>query len=143
MNLLRVLFDPDGLRPLTVNFARVARFLLHRLEQEIALRAGDEELEQLLAELEGYGSLPGSDREIERSAELDVDRPVLPIHLSRDGVDIRLFSVIMAVGAPRDVTVEELRVETFLPADRATDEYLRSASWDVRASDGKGAPTST
>jgi hypothetical protein len=51
---------------------------------------------------------------------------VLPVHLRKDGIDIRTFSTIMTLGTPQDVTLQELRVETFFPADEASDQVLRS-----------------
>ena len=128
VNLLRLLFDPEGLRPCTVNFEEVATSLLARLEREAAARPGDAELRALLEELHRQapaGSLEPGSRD---AANLGSgDAPVLPIHLRRDGVDLRLFSMIMAVGTPRDVTVEELRVETFFPADPESEGVLREA----------------
>jgi len=42
---------------------------------------------------------------------------LLPIHIKRDDIELRLFSTIMTLGTPRDVTLQELRIETFFPAD--------------------------
>lgn len=119
-NQLRLLFDPERLRPLTVNFTAVARFLLDRLEEEIALRSGDERLEQLRRELEGYGPLPDADPGRRPPDQM----PALPIHLRRDGRDLRLLSFLMTVAAPREVGLQEIRVETFLPADEDSSELL-------------------
>ena len=52
-----------------------------------------------------------------RSADL-----LLPIHIRKDDVELRVFSTIMTLGTPRDITLQELRLETFFPADRASDE---------------------
>jgi hypothetical protein len=45
---------------------------------------------------------------------------------AKEGIDIRTFSTIMTLGIPQDVTLQELRVETFFPADAAPDHVLRS-----------------
>lgn len=119
-NQLRLLFDPQRLRPLTVNFTAVARFLLDRLEEEIALRSGDRKLEGLRRELEGYGTMPAADPGRRPPDEM----PALPIHLRKDGRDLRLLSFLMTVAAPREVGLQEIRMETFLPADEESAELL-------------------
>lgn len=47
---------------------------------------------------------------------------LLPIHIKKDDIELRLFSTIMTLGTPRDVTLQELRIETFFPADEASEE---------------------
>ena len=53
---------------------------------------------------------------------------LLPIHIRRGDLDLRLFSTIMTLGTPRDVTLQELRIETFFPADAASDATWRRLS---------------
>ena len=53
---------------------------------------------------------------------------LLPIHIRRGDVELRLFSTIMTLGTPRDVTLQELRIETFFPADAASDATWRRLS---------------
>jgi hypothetical protein len=48
------------------------------------------------------------------------------VHIRKDGLDLRLFSAIMTLGTPQDVTLQELRIETFFPADAATEQLLRA-----------------
>ena len=55
-----------------------------------------------------------------------VDELVLPVQLRKDGVEIRTFSTIMTLGTPQDVTLQELRIESFFPMDEATAALLRS-----------------
>jgi hypothetical protein len=52
--------------------------------------------------------------------------PVLPIHFRRDGTSLRLFTTIATLGTPRDVTLEEIRVEFFFPMDEATAQAFGS-----------------
>lgn len=119
-NQLRLLFHPEGLRPLTVNFDAVGRFLLDRLEEEIALRPEDGRLEELRAELEDLTPGPSVDPVRRGPDEL----PALPIHLRKEGEDLRLLSFLMTVAAPREVGLQEIRVETFLPADEQSGDVL-------------------
>ena len=46
---------------------------------------------------------------------------LLPIHIRTDDIELRLFSTIMTLGTPQDITLQELRVETFFPADSASE----------------------
>lgn len=120
-NLLEVLFDPGRLRPLTVNFEEVGGFLWDRLEEVIALHPEDRELEALRARLESLGPVPEAGP---RDAP-GGDAPALPVHLRKDGADLRLLSFLMTVAAPRAVALQEARMETFLPADPDSETLLR------------------
>ena len=50
----------------------------------------------------------------------DAQSPVLPMHFQRNGVSLRLFTTIATLGTPRDVTLEEIRIEFFFPMDEPT-----------------------
>ena len=52
--------------------------------------------------------------------------PVLPVHFLHDGTSLRLFTTIATLGTPRDVTLQEVRIEFFFPMDEATARVLRS-----------------
>ena len=119
-NHLRLLFDPEGLRPHVVNFDEVAHFLWDRLEEEIVLHPEDEVLEELHRELQAFDTAPESLPDVPEGE----GPPALPIHLRRDGVDLRLLSFLVTMAAPRDAALQDLRIETFLPADEESDEFL-------------------
>jgi hypothetical protein len=51
--------------------------------------------------------------------------PFLPLQVAHEGVRLNLFTTITTLGTPRDVTVHELRLESFFPADAATAEWFR------------------
>jgi hypothetical protein len=77
----------------------------------------------LLAEL---SALPGM-RDASRAAP-NLDRralPFLPLSLRKDGVELNLFTTITTLGTPHDVTVHELRLESFFPADAASADWFR------------------
>ena len=119
-NHLRLAFHPLGARRFIVNWDEVARHLLGRAERELAPAADDPRAAALLAELRGYaGPLP----RIPASPASDL---LVPIHIRRDALELRLFSTIMTLGTPRDVTLQELRLETFFPADAASDAVWRA-----------------
>jgi transcriptional regulator with XRE-family HTH domain len=123
-NVMRTCFHPDGLRSRVLDWERFATMVLHRLEREIVDRPFDGRLADLLTEARTY---PGV-------ADLPVRDPLpsgndlmVPLLLETDRGTLRFISMIATIGAPFDVTLEELRIETLLPADRVTEEALRTA----------------
>src|SRR5262245_30290385 len=118
-NHLRLVFHPLGARRWIVNWDEVARQLLGRAERDLGQSAPDEIGIALLAELRGYGVPERSRR---GSASLTPADLLLPIHIRKDGLELRLFSAIMTLGTPQDVTLQELRVEEFFPADAESEE---------------------
>lgn len=125
LNANRLVLHPEGVRPRTDNWAEVAANILQRLEREQAHRPADEALADLLAEVLTY---PRS-AELRRSTELPTGSDLLVTlrATSRSGARIRLVSTIATIGAPYDVTLDELRLETFFPGDEATAAIL--ARW--------------
>ena len=123
INMLRFTLHPLGLRRFIVNWDEVCRRLLLRAHRELGGPIEDDEAASLLAELHAYPGVP--DKPIVPTPST-VDELVLPVHLRKDGVEIRTFSTIMTLGTPQDVTLQELRIETFFPADEASDRILRS-----------------
>ena len=121
-NLLRLFFHPHGLKPLVVNWKAIAPVLWHRACRE-ADALGGREMKEVLAELSPY-----QDAETLRAAEDTVLVPVLPLEMQKDGLRVSLFTVIATFGTAQDVTADELRIESFFPADEATDAFFRGAS---------------
>ena len=122
-NSFRLLFHPGGLRPWVVNFRDVGAAMIQRLHREASLQPNDEVTGQLLAETLDDRTLPADWRFHNLDAELPV---VLPLHLKKGDIELRLFTALTTLGTALDVTLNELRIETFLPADEATEQLLRS-----------------
>ena len=116
-NHLRVLFHPLGLRRVIVNWTDVSRHMLALAERELGHDEDDQPAAELLRELREYAG----GGEVERSAG-EPERLLLPVHIRAEGLDLRLFSTIMSLGSPRDVTLQELRIETFFPADAESEQ---------------------
>ena len=114
-NLLRLVFHPLGIRRCVVNWDEVARHLFARAQRELAWLAGDDTATTLLRELTEWAG-PAVHQPAVRT-ELRPADLLLPVHLRKDGQELRLFSTIMTLGTPQDVTLQELRIETFFPAD--------------------------
>ena len=122
LNALRVLMHPDGLAPRVVNFAEYTARLVDRVRRE-AEAFGDPGLAELHDELLGYPGVAGSPSPTDTAGE------VVTTLVLRDGeATLRFFSTLATFGTARDVTVEELSIEQFFPADALTAETLR-ARW--------------
>jgi transcriptional regulator with XRE-family HTH domain len=126
-NFLRLAFHPLGARRFIVNWDEVARHLLGRAERELASPAADRRAAALLDEVRGYAGPAIAPDAAQASPSLAGDL-LLPIHVRRDGLELRLFSTIMTLGTPRDVTLQELRLEAFFPADAASEAVWRTLS---------------
>ena len=119
-NHLRVVFHPLGARRWIVNWDEVASHLLGRAERELTQFTEDDTGTALLAELREYvGSSPLRAPPHIRAADL-----LLPIHIKKDGLELRLFSTIMTLGTPQDVTLQELRIECFFPLTAETERNV-------------------
>jgi transcriptional regulator with XRE-family HTH domain len=124
-NVLRLSLHPEGLAPRIENLAQWRGHLLARLRHQLDA-TGDPLLADLLAELRGYplrsgrGDTSGDDRDDAGGAAV-----VVPLRLQAGGQLLSFFSTTTVFGTPRDVTVSELAIESFLPADPATAEALR------------------
>jgi transcriptional regulator with XRE-family HTH domain len=119
VNVLRLSLHPDGVAPRILNLGEWRGHLLGRLRRQVALTA-DPELADLLAELAGYPCDQPDDVDLHGPAEV-----VVPMRLRVDGTDLALLSTVATFGTPLDVTVAELVIETFFPADEATGDWLR------------------
>jgi transcriptional regulator with XRE-family HTH domain len=121
VNCIRLALHPDGLAPRILNLGEWRGHLLHRLSRELQL-TGDPQLEVLLDEVRDY---PGP---IAPDAP-DAGAIMVQLRLATDdGGELAFFSTITTFGTAADITVSELSVEAFFPADEATARRLRPAA---------------
>jgi len=125
VNLADALVAPDVLRPFLVNWADVVRYFIRLIEGDVAA-SGSAETAALLDRLLAYEGVRAA---VAPSAPEAADGPVLPMHFRKDVTALQLFTTIATLGTPRDVTLQELRVECFFPMDDATARTLRA--WAV------------
>jgi transcriptional regulator with XRE-family HTH domain len=123
-NLLRLLFSP-ALRSLLVNWEVVARIALGRAHRE-AIWSRDQELEDLAGEL--AEQLPAA---AAASTLDDTGMAFIPVEMRSGDVTLRFLSSITTLGAPQDVSLQELRIEAYLPADDVTDRQARRESEEL------------
>lgn len=121
-NILRATFHPEGFRPYIANWEQVAPVMLNRTRREAAA-SGNGALLKLLDEILAYPGIPAAWRAPDWQAP---PPPVLPLDLVKGDLRLRLFSMITTFGTPQDITTDELRVETFFPADAASAQLLRA-----------------
>jgi len=120
-NVLRVSLHPQGLAPMVVNLAAWREHVFARLQRQ-ATATGDPLLTQLLAELR---ALPVPAGCVEAEGAPLTDEVAVPLTLHSPLGTLNFITTVTVFGAPHDVTVSELAVETLLPADEATAATLR------------------
>lgn len=122
VNVMRLSLHPAGLAPRIANLPAWRAHLLARLRQQIELTA-DALLTELLGELSAYPAPKGS--EPRSPAARDDDGVVVPFQLLTEGGLLTFFSTTTIFGTPLDITLSELALESFFPADAATAEAVR------------------
>jgi transcriptional regulator with XRE-family HTH domain len=124
-NLLYLTLHAHGARPYIRNLDEIGPLLVQRAYRDYALRRGTATgafLEALRAAVDIPATWP--------TAEVP-SSPVLPLILAKDGIELELFSLIATFGTPADLTTDELRIETFYPANPATEQVLHAMSAGV------------
>lgn len=128
INVFRASLHPDGLARYTRNFAEWTLIVLGALHRQVQ-RFGDARLQALLTEVQGYPNvqaaladraLPGAGAPMPLIVPYELDLPGLGA--------VRFFTTLTTFGTPRDITLEELCVELFYPADDASALQLRAAA---------------
>jgi transcriptional regulator with XRE-family HTH domain len=122
VNVLRVSLHPEGLGPRIANFGQWRAHVLERLKSQVEATA-DAQLRPLMDELSAYPAPPAG----EPVEEADFGGVAVPLQIRTETLGLLSFlSTTTLFGAPLDVTVSELALESFLPADSHTAEALRS-----------------
>ena len=123
MNAIRLILHPEGVRQFIVNWDQVAGAALRRLDHEIAHRPTDAVLVALRDEVLGFRDVP----ELQKNPVQPLAEDLLvPFHYRIGEIELKLFSTIATIGEAHDITLEELRLESFFAVDAATEELLRS-----------------
>lgn len=119
-NALRATLHPDGMAPRILNFREWSGHLVERLRRELAA-TGDAELEALLDEILAY---PGVKADPAPPADVVAAEIVLPLQLQTEGAVLSFISTVTTFGTAADVTLAELTIEAFYPADSETAAVL-------------------
>jgi hypothetical protein len=118
VNLMRVVFDPQGLRPFIVNWEEVARHLLQRTYCEANSLIESQQSTLLFNELLSY---PDASELWNTSSHVEPHTLLLTMHLQKGNLNWQFFSTLATLGTPYDITLQEIRIECFFPADAETE----------------------
>ncbi|WP_017626199.1 helix-turn-helix domain-containing protein [Nocardiopsis chromatogenes] len=124
LNMLRATLHPKGLAPRIRNLAQWRAHVLRRVRRQLD-RTASPVLADLLAELSAYPA-PAPDGTEEAPAPGRLDDIAVPMHVATDHGDLALLYTVTVFGAARDVTLDEIAIESFYPADPATAKLLRA-----------------
>lgn len=122
-NIMRLMVHPQGLRPYVENWEEVGVSLVYRLQHEERAEDANSPTALLLQELQrelrdpllsAIGLFPPE------------QLPVLPLTFVKADQRLSFFSIISTLGTPRDITLQELRVESLFPADAETANAMQS-----------------
>jgi hypothetical protein len=128
-NVFRFSLHPQGLAAFTLNFDEWASYLLAQLRR-LVVSTGDHDVAALEAEVLAYPNVVDLSARADSSGD-DEPQLLVPCRLLVGGAELSLFTTLTTFGTPRDITLDELAVELFFPADPITEAILRS-------SDGSG-----
>jgi len=121
VNLAMALVSPDGLRPFILNWAEVALYFVRGVQAD-AVADGTPETAELLTRLLGIPGVPALSHVLPPD---ETQAPVLAIHFRRRETSLRLFTTIATLGTAHDVTLQEVRIECFFPADDASAQIFQ------------------
>lgn len=124
INVLRLSLHPKGLAPRILNLPEWRAHLMERLRRQVELTA-DPVLSNLLDELRGYPA-PISSRPRRPANGGEAANVFVPVQFASEAGTLSFFSTTTVFGTPVDITLSELAIEAFFPADQATAEALRT-----------------
>ena len=104
-----------------MNWQEIAACLIHNVHREIAA-TGAESLVQLRDELLSYPGVPARWRTLDAVSPVN---PFVAMHLRKGDVSMSFFSTITQFATPRDITLQQLKIECFFAADAATEQTAR------------------
>ena len=123
LNVMRLALHPDGIASRIVNFAEWSEHLLHRLRRQFVLTR-DAEVGELYAELRSYPGVAADEAHVEGE---DPASLAVPLRLRAGDGELTFISTVTTFGTAVDITLAELSIEAFLPADAATAQALMPA----------------
>jgi len=120
-NGVRLVFHPQGLRPFIENWESVAARIIQRVHREAVANPSDEMMTRFLEELLSYPDVPSRWRMLDLG---DAPPPFLTINYRWKNSTVRFFSAVTTFGTPLDIALQEMRIESFFPADEGTRTVL-------------------
>jgi len=121
INVAQLMLEPSGLRPFVEDWESVARPIIARMAQEMHM-TGDIAGQALVRRLCAIPGVPSD----WRTPKIDtLDLPVLTFSLRKGPLRVSFLTTLTTLGTPQDITLHELRIECFYPADAATEAAFR------------------
>jgi len=127
VNVFRASLHPDGLAAVTSNFDDWATYLLTQLHRLVVV-AGDRDLADIEAEVTAYPNVAELRRRRDWTTPTEPPALLIPCQLRTGDMELSLFTTLTTFGTPRDITLDELAIELFFPADDATKSTLHAAA---------------
>ncbi|MEQ1717199.1 MAG: helix-turn-helix domain-containing protein [Hyphomicrobium sp.] len=122
INLADALVAPDVLRPHLANWDAIVRYFIRSVEADAAADA-TAETAALLERLLAYKDVRTT---LSQPPAANMAAPILPMHFEKGRTKLCLFTTLATLGTPQDITLQELRIESFFPMDEETREVFRS-----------------
>lgn len=119
-NAYEMYFSDLGFRPYIMNWDETSHEILHHLEQEILAIPPGEPGYDLITRLERDHNIPANWRQ---SRQQEGTNAIFNFHFCKDDVNLRFFSTFTTFGTPRDVSLQDVRIESFFPADEETRQF--------------------
>ena len=119
-NLARLTLHDKGAKPYVSNWDEIAGYFVQQLSSELNANPYNTEARELLDEIMTYPDIP--DTHFVPSGA----KPYIEFRLRNEDLELSFFSVISTFGTPQDVTLQEIRIETFFAANESTEAYLRA-----------------
>ncbi len=116
-NIVKGMLHPDGYGHTIRNLNEVAATMLRRLQAEAHAAGNPQEALDLLEECLSYPAVPENWRQL---VPQDWQKPLLTVDIEKDGTQLSFLTTMTTLGTPFDITLQEIRLESFFPADDAT-----------------------
>jgi transcriptional regulator with XRE-family HTH domain len=120
-NVMRKVFDPNGLRPFIVNWPCIAECMMQTLHRQVAA-TGSDAVVRLRDEMLAFPGVPARWRTPDALASFP---PLVAMELRKGDLSMAFFSTITVFATPRDVMLQHLKIECFFPADGSTEQTAR------------------
>ena len=124
INFLELLLEGGALADVIENWEEVLAESVERVRREVDAGLAPPEVERLMRSAEARPEVRAATARLESGRTLDTasvaGAPIIPVRFAKDGVRLAFFTTITTFGTPQDVTLQELRIESFFPADAAT-----------------------
>jgi len=119
-NVYEMFFSEDGFKPFIKNWEETGSAILNHLQQEILAIPPGQKGYDLITRLERDNKLPENWREVVKEEE---ESSIFSFHFRKGEIDLRFFSTYTTFGTPRDIALQEIRIESFFPADEKTKKF--------------------